>query len=315
LRNAERRLKAERVRKTFRLAVEGANEAFYMIEPLRTSDGNIVDYLIEDCNERAAEMNGVPQVQMIRKRFSEIYDKETIDRLLSILNRAFAQGFLEDEFFIDENSRHQAGWFLRRAVRSGEGIALTIRDITIAKLHEETQAKLALTDTLTGLLNRRWLNEYLPGALARTRSMRQRLALLFIDLDNFKNINDTLGHAAGDELLVAAAICLKGAVRKIDYVVRLGGDEFTILIENLERDASAELVAEQVLRSFSESEIFKRWNALNVKCSIGIAVFPSHATDADRLLHCADEAMYAAKSAGKGCYRMFKPASDEADLT
>ncbi len=315
LRNAERRLKAERVRTTFRLAVEGANEAFYMIEPLRTSDGNIVDYLIEDCNERAAEMNGVPQVKMIRKRFSEIYDKETIDRLLSILNRAFAQGFLEDEFFIDENSRHQAGWFLRRAVRSGEGIALTIRDITIAKLHEETQAKLALTDTLTGLLNRRWLNEYLPGALARTRSMRQRLALLFIDLDNFKNINDTLGHAAGDELLVAAAICLKGAVRNIDYVVRLGGDEFTILIENLERDASAELVAEQVLRSFSESEIFKRWNALNVKCSIGIAVFPSHAKDADLLLHCADEAMYAAKAAGKGCYRMFKPASDKADLT
>ncbi|MCM0043946.1 MAG: GGDEF domain-containing protein [Burkholderiaceae bacterium] len=109
--------------------------------------------------------------------------------------------------------------------------------------------------------NRRWLDDYLLGALDRARSARKRVALLFIDLDNFKHINDTMGHAACDELLRAAAVCLKSAVRGSDHVVRLGGDGFTVLVENLERDAR-------------------------------------------QLLRQADLAMYAVKTAGKGCYRL-----------
>ena len=311
IRNAERRRKAERVRATFRLAVDGAHEAFYMIEPVRASDGKVIDYRIEDCNERAAEMNKMLREQMIGKRFSDTYEKPVVQWLLNYFNHAFEQRFLEDEFLVKEGAQHQSGWFQRRSVRSGDGMAVTIRDITTAKLQEETLANLAVTDTLTGLPNRRWLNEYLPGALARQRKVRDRVALLFIDLDNFKKINDTLGHAAGDELLRAAAVCLKNAVRSTDHVVRLGGDEFTVLVENLERDTDAELIATQVLKSFAESEVFARWSALDVKCSIGIALYPLHAQDADRLLHCADEAMYAAKAAGKGCYRIYSPACDE----
>lgn len=180
-----------------------------------------------------------------------------------------------------------------------------MRDITELKLHQQTLAKLAVTDTLTGLPNRRWLDDYLPGALARARSARKRVALLFIDLDNFKHINDTLGHAAGDELLRAAAICLKAAVRGSDHVVRIGGDEFTVVIENLERDADAELIASQVVKAFAQSTEFARWAAADVKASVGIALYPTHAVDAEQLLRHADEAMYAAKTAGKGCYRVF----------
>ncbi len=302
--DAERRRKAERVRSTFRLAVDGAREAFYMIDPVRGSDGSIHDWSIEDCNQRAADMHAMQRKQLIGKRFSELYGVARTAYLRDIFIAAFEREFVEDEIQVSPGGPHQPGWYYRRAVRSGEGIAVTIRDITDAKRHEETLREMAVTDTMTGLPNRRWLNDYLPGALARARAERKRVALLFIDLDNFKSVNDTLGHAAGDELLCAAATCLKGAVRSSDQVVRLGGDEFTVLLENLERDADAELVAAQVLEAFAESEAFARWSALAVKCSIGVAIYPTHAADAQQLLQRADDAMYAAKSAGKGRYRV-----------
>lgn len=302
--DAERRLKAERVRSTFRLAVDGAREAFYMVEPVRGSGGDIVDWSIEDCNERGAEMYAMPRLGLVGKRFTELYQGEAFGYLRRIMDEAFERKFVEDEVEVPHGGPHLPGWFYRRAVRSGDGIAVTIRDITEAKRHEETLKDLAVTDPMTGLPNRRWLNDYLPGALERARGERRRVALLFIDLDNFKQINDTLGHAAGDELLRAAASCLKAAVRASDHVVRLGGDEFTVLIERLERDADAERVAAQVVKAFAESEIFSRWSALDVKCSVGVAIYPAHAKDAEQLLQRADQAMYAAKTAGKGCYRV-----------
>lgn len=305
--NVERRRKAERVRATFRLAVDGAREAFYIIDPIRDGEGRIVDYRLEDCNERAAEMSGVPRERIIGQTFSAVNPAPVLVELLAFYNEAFERGFLEDEFHVQNGAPHQPGWFHRRAVRSGEGLAVTIRDITDAKLHEQTLAQLAVTDTLTGLPNRRWLNEYLPGALTRAHASRRRVALLFIDLDNFKKINDTLGHAAGDDVLRAAAACLKGAVRGSDHVARLGGDEFTVLLENLERDADAERVAAQVVSSLATADIFAHWHALGVQCSVGVGVYPTHASDAEGLINCADDAMYAAKHAGKGTYRVYQP--------
>lgn len=304
--NANRRRNAERIRATFRLAVDGAREAFYMLQPLRDANGQVKDYRIEDCNERAAEMWSRPREDIVGKGFFDIYSPALRRKLKRFYDEALAKGFMEDEVYVDGATGHIAGWFHRQAIRSGEGIALIVRDVTEARQHEETLARLVNTDTLTGLPNRRWLAEYLPGALQRARAARKRVALLFIDLDNFKKINDTLGHAAGDELLRSAATALKGAVRSIDHVVRLGGDEFTVLIESLERDADAELVAAQVVKALSGSSgEFAQWSAKNVRCSVGVALYPAHAADADGLLQCADAAMYDAKAAGKGCYRLY----------
>ncbi len=312
VRNAERRRKAERVRSTFRLAVDGAREAFMMVEPVRGPGGAVADYLIEDCNERAAELYRMRYEQLVGRSVAQTFSSEQRSQQMAFLNEAFEQGFAEGEYLIGGNELHLPGWFHRRAVRSGDGIAVTIRDITDAKLHEQALAALAVTDTLTGLPNRRWLNDYLPGALQRARAARKRIALLFIDLDNFKQVNDTLGHAAGDELLRSAALCLKGAVRGSDHVARLGGDEFTVLLENLERDADAELVAAQVVRAFDSSELFARWAALNVSCSVGVALYPNHAQEADGLLQCADAAMYDAKTSGKDRFSVYRqrPASE-----
>ncbi len=304
--NANRRRNAERIRTTFRLAVDGAREAFYMLQPLRDADGKVVDYRIEDCNERALEMWSRTREEIVGKRFVDIYAPRVRRKLKRFYDQALEQGFMEDEVYVDAGTGHMAGWFQRQAIRSGEGIALIVRDVTEARQHEETLARLVNTDTLTGLPNRRWLVNYLPGALQRARAARKRVALLFIDLDNFKRINDTLGHAAGDELLCSAAIALKGAVRAIDHVARLGGDEFTVLIENIERDADAERIAAQVVRALSgSSDEFAQWSAKHVHGSVGVALYPAHATDADGLLQCADAAMYEAKAAGKGCYRLY----------
>ncbi len=309
--NTERRRNAERIRATFRLAVDGAREAFYMLQPLRDANGRVVDYRIEDCNERALEMWSRPRDQVVGKRFIDIYTPGVRRKLKRFYDEAFEAGFKEDEVYVAAETGHAAGWFHRQAVRSGEGIALIVRDITEARQHEEALARLVITDTLTSLPNRRWLSDYLPGALQRARAGRKRVALLFIDLDNFKTINDTLGHAAGDELLRSAAIALKGAVRSIDHVVRLGGDEFTVLVENLERDADVERIAGQVVDALSDSQgEFARWTAKNVRCSVGIAIYPSHADDADSLLHRADLAMYEAKAAGKGRYRIYAPSGN-----
>jgi diguanylate cyclase (GGDEF)-like protein len=305
IKSMELRANAKKIRTTFRLAVEGAQEAFYVIRPMMHPAEHIHDYRIEDCNERAATMNGTTPSMMIGKRFSEIYDESNLGKLMSTYNLCYSKDFMESEFCVKENSRHQAGWFLRRTVRSGDDIAVTIRDITADKLTKEAHTKLAFTDSLTGLHNRHWLNEYLPDALKQAEILKKQLALLFIDLDNFKKINDTMGHAAGDDLLIAAAKCIKEAVRSIDHVVRLGGDEFTIIVENQENESGAEQIAHELLRCFEKSECFISWRSLNVKCSVGVALFPTHAQDASSLLRCADEAMYAAKADGKGCYRVF----------
>ncbi len=305
VRHAGRQRKAERVRATFRLAVDGAREAFLIIEPVRAPDGSVTDFQVEDCNERAAQLLRMPRQRMLGRTLSQTFEGEWRERTSEFLSEALERGFAETDYQIESDELHQPGWFHRRAVRSDDGIAVTIRDITEAKLQEQALATLAVTDTLTGLPNRRWLNDYLPGALQRARAARKRVALLFLDLDNFKAINDMQGHAAGDDVLRSAALCLREAVRSSDHVVRLGGDEFTVLLENLERDADAGLVAAQVVKAFASSSAFARWAAHQVSCSVGVALYPTHAQDADTLLQCADKAMYDAKTAGRNRYSLY----------
>lgn len=307
LRDTNRRRHIDQVQSTFRLAVDGAREAFYMVRPLRDADNKVIDYLIEDCNERAALAVGRRRTDLLGKPSIILFSKEEISRLHSFLDKAMQDGFVEEEVRVNEGSSFRPGWYQRRAVRSGEGIAVTVRDLTEAKKQKELVLQLAITDALTGLPNRHWMNQYLEGALLRAQKTGKTVALLFIDLDNFKKINDTLGHKAGDDLLIAAAACLRGAVRASDHVVRIGGDEFTIIIENIDSVTNIETVAREIVDAIADSPDFAEWSAYSVRCSVGIALYPEDAQAASSLLQCADIAMYAAKSSGKGKYLRFKP--------
>ncbi len=199
----------------------------------------------------------------------------------------------------------RASWVHRRLVHSGAGIALSLRDISELKAHQEELNRLANNDALTGLPNRHWLTHQLPLAIDRAQRSHGQIALLFIDLDNFKMVNDTLGHDKGDELLVEAAERLRQAVRASDQVARLGGDEFTVVLEQAVTPAVVAQVAMKILQVLCEP--FKALDSasVNVSASIGASIYPGDGKTPETLLKNADVAMYAAKAAGRAQYKPY----------
>ncbi len=175
-----------------------------------------------------------------------------------------------------------------------------LHDISTRKHAEELREQEARRDALTGLPNRRAFFEILPQAIARGRRNRAALALLFIDLDGFKAVNDMQGHKAGDALLCEIGQRFMQLLRQTDTVARLAGDEFVILLENLDiRSPAAEQIAGKILASIQQPVVLEQ-GPVHVSASIGIAVhLPDDQTDTDTLLNRADGAMYAAKRAGK----------------
>jgi diguanylate cyclase (GGDEF)-like protein/PAS domain S-box-containing protein len=177
-------------------------------------------------------------------------------------------------------------------------------DISERKSAEERIAHLALHDALTGLPNRALMEDRFDQALAAAQRGGHRVALLLIDLDRFKNVNDSLGHAAGDQLLQGVAKRLVANARKNDTVSRLGGDEFVVILPNISKAEDAAHAAEKILDSLAASfELCDRH--IQVTPSIGVSIFPEDGVDFDNLMRNADTAMYRAKESGRNCYRLF----------
>lgn len=192
-----------------------------------------------------------------------------------------------------------------------------LRDIRARKAAQARIEFMALHDTLTQLPNRLYLMERLDSILALARRRRTAVATLFIDLDNFKLVNDSLGHHAGDALLREVACRLKLAVRDADVVARLGGDEFLIVLTDIASPDDAGLVAVNLIESVSVDVIIDG-RAVSVSPSIGISVFPDDGATADELIRHADTAMYRAKNCGRSNYQFFPRAGlshGSADLT
>ena len=175
---------------------------------------------------------------------------------------------------------------------------------------EETIRHLAHHDTLTGLPNRKLFTERLTSTLARAKRSGRMAALMFIDLDRFKEINDTLGHSAGDRVLQGTGRLLRGSLRDVDTVARLGGDEFTIILEDLTDAESVTTVAEKIRDAFRAPVTSEKGVDIHVTPSIGITLYPKDADNLEALLHTADAAMYDAKAAGRNTYRYYRAPSD-----
>jgi diguanylate cyclase (GGDEF)-like protein/PAS domain S-box-containing protein len=187
----------------------------------------------------------------------------------------------------------------------GGGFVSIYIDITERKRAEERIRAMALQDTLTGLPNRLHLNEKVEQAVERAAAGKHSFALLFLDLDGFKKVNDTLGHDAGDELLARVAAQLSAAVRETDVVARLGGDEFVVLLHDIENDAVPGEIASEIVRRLGIPFALPQ-GEVRIGTSIGIALYPNHGAAREFLLRAADEAMYAAKKAGRGTWCMAK---------
>jgi diguanylate cyclase (GGDEF)-like protein/PAS domain S-box-containing protein len=206
------------------------------------------------------------------------------------------------------------GWIDLSEVRDAQDqrshFVAVVNDITDKKRAEQELRYLANYDTLTGLPNRSLLAERLARAVVRARRQESRVAVLFLDLDRFKDINDSLGHAAGDRILKAAAARLLGIVRECDTVARLGGDEFTVVVEEILDVAAAEDVAEKVIAAFAEPLEIDGRSEVTISPSIGISLYPDHGQVPTDLLKFADTAMYQAKDRGRNTFQVYTEAMD-----
>jgi diguanylate cyclase (GGDEF)-like protein/PAS domain S-box-containing protein len=184
------------------------------------------------------------------------------------------------------------------------GVIGTYEDITDRKVAEDRVQYLAYYDALTGLPNRALLQDRLAKALASARRRKDRVALLFLDLDRFKDINDSLGHSVGDLLLQEVAERLKKWSREQDTVARVGGDEFVIVLTAAKDGADAAVAAERLVHAMSAA-IVVQGRTLSVGCSLGISIFPEHGADSETLIKNADAAMYCAKENGGHNFKFF----------
>lgn len=232
-------------------------------------------------------------------------------------NRAVAAHLkgLTGHFYCEYRVRASNGeyrWLAARgiAVRNRKGRATlmvgSVTDITERIAREQRIREMALTDQLTGLPNRRSLLDRIPAVLAEAQRAGSMVAILFIDLDRFKNVNDSRGHAIGDDLLVALANRLAGVLRPYDSLVRQGGDELIALLPGLGDAPEAEAVARRLIEAVAEP-VHLEDAEIRLTASIGVALFPRDGDDADALLRAADMAMYAAKAEGGNDLRFFEP--------
>ncbi|MEU6352289.1 aminotransferase class I/II-fold pyridoxal phosphate-dependent enzyme [Streptomyces sp. NPDC047072] len=192
-----------------------------------------------------------------------------------------------------------------RDERTVAGLVVTLRDVTEQRRLEHELTQRAFHDSLTGLPNRTLLLERVERALLRGRRENSLTCLLFIDLDDFKQVNDTMGHSAGDRLLIAVGNRLTRTLRRTDTAARLGGDEFAVLMEGAREPLDAELLAAQVVQTLTRPFVLGD-ESVSVSASVGVAT-AHDSTDAEELLGHADLALYAAKAAGKRQWRRFQP--------
>jgi diguanylate cyclase (GGDEF)-like protein/PAS domain S-box-containing protein len=185
-----------------------------------------------------------------------------------------------------------------------------LADITDRKRAEQELRYLANYDTLTGLPNRTLLGERLGHAVIRARRSNRKVAVLFLDLDRFKHVNDSMGHAAGDRMLKAAGARLRASVRDADTVARLGGDEFTVVLEDIVSVHEAERIARKLLEVFTQPLELENGQEVVISPSIGISLYPDHGQVPTDLLKFADTAMYQAKDRGRNTYAVYTEAMD-----
>ena len=208
-------------------------------------------------------------------------------------------------------------WLCITAVRDDAGVVThyvaTHTDITLRKEAEDEVKRLAFFDPLTNLPNRRLLADRLHQALVNAKRSQGHAALIFIDLDKFKPVNDRHGHAAGDQLLQAVAHRLRTCVRESDTVARVGGDEFVVLLPHITLAQDAMQVAEKMHARLRAPFHLPTGQSVQISSSAGVALYPEHGLDEATLSHHADVAMYAAKVAGRDQYVVYEPALDHAE--
>ena len=258
-------------------------------------------------NEKYLSRIGMPLDHVVGRHYAEFHSREENKEFSEHVAQVLKTGrFVQYE----HRSRRDGRYFLRTLspVRDTEGRIETItvisKDITERKRVEKELAYMATHDSLTGLPNRMLFHDRLLLSLTQAHRHQKKLALMLLDLDYFKDVNDTLGHSVGDQLLRAVGNRLRRLLRKGDTVARVGGDEFLLLLPEIARVEDAITIAKKILAAFRKPCVFDDHELL-ISTSIGIAIYPDDSDSADTLLKHADIAMYGAKDKGRSTYQRF----------
>tara|TARA_R110002050_G_scaffold181656_1_gene315107 strand:- start:2540 stop:4993 length:2454 start_codon:yes stop_codon:yes gene_type:complete len=257
---------------------------------------------------REEAIGKTPRILKSERQSPEFY----VDMWQAIVNEGYWYGEIWNH---RKNNEVYAVMQTISAVRDVNGITThyvsLASDITPMKQHQEQLERIAHYDVLTNLPNRVLLADRLSQAMLQCSRHGQSLAVVFLDLDGFKTVNDAYGHDIGDELLIALSIRMKEALREGDSLSRIGGDEFVAVLADLTKVEDCEPVLERLLLAASES-VTVSGVVLNISASIGVTLYPRDNVDADLLMRHADQAMYMAKESGKNRYHLFDTAQDDA---
>ena len=314
---AVRRLRDDRDR------VRAEQSARLLAAALRsTRDGVVVtdlDGVVVTVNEAFCELNGLDPAATEGCTLMSLLDIEGAEGLYADIDRALrGGGFWQGEVAARRrNGEAWSGWLSCATVHDDDGRAThrvsVLTDITQARRTEEMLHHLSQYDPLTDLPNRVLIQSRLMHAIDLAARRGTRVAVLFLDLDNFKTINDGLGHAAGDEVLAAVAQRLRARLRRQDTLGRQGSDEFVLLLENLDQPGEAALVAQSVFDNLSAPVRLASGQDIYLQASIGISLYPDNGNSAEDLIRDADAAMYQAKRSGRNTLRFYTDAyTDEA---
>ena len=288
---------------TLKLAVEKGIEGF----ALHDQSGNFTFV-----NSAQAAMYGYDESELIGKSWQSLYLTEQVE---IIRNTYFPLLLSEGQWRGELKGLRKDGTnfdvevsltLLKDASGNNSGLFCSCRDISERKRTQEELDFLAYHDHLTGLPNRLLFKERLELALIRARRRESIVAVLFIDLDHFKHINDTLGHSVGDQLLQLVATRIKSVFRAEDTVARLSGDEFTVLLTDITSRESVDLILDKLLQAFRKP-VSVGDHEFYQSISVGVSLYPSDGQDVESLMKNADAAMYRAKEEGRQAYRYYKP--------
>ena len=265
------------------------------------------DSSIRQTNFRGETLLGKPRTNLIgRKLILSIAIEQRPDFQMFLGHSFVHSGVQSCELTLEVNKKITWVSLQASANINRTTCLMAVIDITDRKKAEETIFNQAHIDLLTGLPNRRLFKDRLQQALVNAHRQQQQLALMFFDLDHFKYINDTLGHDAGDDLLIEATQRIQMCIRESDTLARPGGDEFTLIMGDLHDPNGVNRVAQSILEVMAQPFKLKK-ESCYISISIGIAMYPDDAENADELLNKADQAMYAAKKLGRSQFCYFTP--------
>jgi len=288
----------------FFAAAECTLDDFYIFDGVPDASGAIVDFRFSYINPNAERRLGVPRESLYGKVLTEVRPFMVRSGLIHRYCEVVRTGIpYSCEVFIDDEMI-KATWLNVQVVRLGNGIAITSRDVTEHRRRSDHVTYLAHHDHLTGLANRTLLHERLRQAILEAQSHNQKVAVFLLDIDYFKQINDSLGHADGDVLLAAVGQRLLSSVRESDTVARMGGDEFVVVMPDFRRAQDVQRCGEHIVRNCSQP-IQIGGRTVRLTLSVGVAVFPRDGRTAEELLRNADAAMYAVKDTGRNNLCLF----------